>query len=359
MSFDPNDWTQTPQNNPSSYGQQEAGYQLPTARPQGSDLPLEQIQLQNEEVAMNVTAGALQEGFEYVKKHPLETLLMSFLTLIFSSSSSCNVPTGNFGGSGSSSDEYDYSEATDVYDPGAVDYGSWFDGSDVLGMFNPESLFSAGSPLLGQADLFGLGLGEAALIGIVVFIIILALIAFGLSVLVKFGTTSLWLRILRGQDATLGASFGGAGRSFMPLALTLILNGLGMFAVILLFMMPVAIIKVIFPDLAWGLNLALVLGGFLMCSIPIIILSYGWYFVHFMVIDKNIAYVDALKASWRLTDGHKLELLVFSIIAVLLNVAGFLMCCVGMIATNGGGPRRYRGQLQPARRPRQRLLAAP
>ena len=306
MSFDPNDWTQTPQDNASSYGQHEAGYHLPTARPQGSDLPLEQIQLQNDEVAMNVTAGALQESFEYVKKHPAETLAMSFLTLLFGGSFNGNIPTGNFGGGGSDYDYDTYDSSSDAYDPGTTDYdyGSWFDGSDLLGVFSPEGLFSMNSPLLGQADLFGLGLGAAAIAAIVAVGLVFLVFYLCLTLLMKFGTTSLWLRIIRGQDTTLGASFGGASRFVVPLALTLILKMLGIFA------------------------------GFLCCIVPWIILSYGWYFVHFMVIDKNISYSDALTASWRLTDGHKLDLFVFSIIAVLLNVAGFFMCCVGIIATN-------------------------
>ena len=52
-----------------------------------------------------------------------------------------------------------------------------------------------------------------------------------------------------------------------------------------------------------------------------------------MVVDKNLGWMDALKASWRLTDGYKLDLFLFGILCALLNFAGLLMCFVGLILT--------------------------
>ena len=301
-SFDSNDWTGAPYGGGAD-GAPDMGYGgAPTKRPAGSDLPLEQIQLKRHDQPMDPTAGVFKESFEYVKKYPGETIVMSLLTLIFGGGSpNINVPS-NFGDSGTSSydsyDSYDYSGGGG----GGSDYnyGGWFDGSDLMSVFGPEALLSGSSPIVGA-----LGGGEVAIIMAIVFVaLILGLVMFCIGAFVRIGSTSMWLRILRGQNQSFGASFKGAGAFFLPMLGSLFLAGLAAF------------------------------GGALLCIIPGIILSFGVYFVHFMVVDKNISYVDALKASWQLTDGHKLSLFVFAILAALLNFAGILACCVGVIGTN-------------------------
>ena len=274
---------------------------MPTKRPTGSDLPLEQIQLKRHDQPMDPTAGAFTEAFEYVKKYPGETIVMSLLSLMFSGGSpNFNIPS-NFGDSGGSYDSYDSYDNYD-YSGGGSDfnYSGWFDGSDLMSTFGPEALLSGHSPLVGA-----LGGGEVAIIAaIIVVSLIVGLVVFAIGAFVKVGSTSMWLRIVRGQNQSLGASFKGAGSFFVPMLGSLFLAGLA------------------------------AAGGTLLCIIPGIILGLGFYFVHFMVVDKNISYIDALKASWQLTDGHKMSLFVFGILAALLNLAGMLACCVGVLGTN-------------------------
>lgn len=296
-SFNQNDWSQP-------VDPQGAGgyYAAPTARPPGSEMPLEDIQLRNDNAPIDPTAGVFQEAWEHVKENPVETLVLSVLTLMFNSGGgNFNFPSGLGGDSGSDYDSYDSTyDSYDSYD--SLDYGSWFDGSGLLGQAGSDFLGGLGgmNPLAGA-----MSGAEVAMIGVVVMVVFMVLIVMSvLGTFVQFGGGSLWLRLLRGQESTLGASFRGAGGFFLMLFFSGILKNLALF------------------------------GGFLACIIPGVILTYGFMFVHFMVMDKNIGYVDALKASWRLTDGYKVQLFIFSLLAALLNFAGLLACCVGVFVTN-------------------------
>lgn len=291
-SFNSNDWSSTPpvENHDMGYGG------IPTSRPQGTDLPLEQIQLRRADQPMDPTSGVFQQAFEYVKQRPAETLIMSVLSLIFNSGGGSG---GGGGGDSSSSssgsyDGYDYSGGSDF------DYGTWFDGSDLMGMIGPDAIFSGSSPLVAS-----MGGGEAAVLAVIAFVVLAVVLVMAvIGVFVTYGSTSMWLRIIRNQPMDLGMSFKGSVAMFLPLACT-------MFFVFLA-----------------------KLTGLMLCIVPGVILALGFYFTSFMVVDKNIPYVDALKASWELTDGHKVSLFVFAILAFLLNFAGVLACCVGVVVTN-------------------------
>ncbi|MEZ4462236.1 MAG: hypothetical protein R3E66_21445 [bacterium] len=74
-------------------------------------------------------------------------------------------------------------------------------------------------------------------------------------------------------------------------------------------------------------------GGLMLLIIPGIIVHLGLVFTSIVVIDKQLAYVDALKASWRLTSGYKWSLLLVAILMGLLNFGGVMLCCVGIFAT--------------------------
>ncbi len=86
-----------------------------------------------------------------------------------------------------------------------------------------------------------------------------------------------------------------------------------------------------------------------MTVVPVIILVFG--FIVWLVIaiyvqlplslaTLEVVYggasgVEALKRSWALGTGHRLPLFVVGFLAVLLFIAGFFACCVGMIPAGG------------------------
>lgn len=77
----------------------------------------------------------------------------------------------------------------------------------------------------------------------------------------------------------------------------------------------------------------IVLVGILLLIVPGIIWSIKLQYAGYLVVDKGMGTVDALNKSWEITKGVKLNLFLFGIILVLINILGFLAILVGLIIT--------------------------
>lgn len=77
----------------------------------------------------------------------------------------------------------------------------------------------------------------------------------------------------------------------------------------------------------------IVLGGFLLFIVPGIIFSLKFMFAPYLVIDKGMGPIEALKASSKITDGIKWDLVGFLGAAVVLMYSGILALFVGLIIT--------------------------
>ncbi|GEM_PF-1949636 len=73
--------------------------------------------------------------------------------------------------------------------------------------------------------------------------------------------------------------------------------------------------------------------GLAFLILPGIIIGLGLSMSTFLVIDKNLKPMDAIKTSWALMKGHKVELFIFGIILAVFNFVGMLALCVGVIFT--------------------------
>lgn len=155
-------------------------------------------------------------------------------------------------------------------------------------------LFKEVDETLAQVLLFGVvGVAYVVVIGVMLIAQSVAMGAYTICV----------LKVVRGQELDLAKDLGSVKRFIKPLAVTYLL-----------------------------FSLAVMLGmfGFI---IGAYFVMFGCLFAQILVVDKNITGIQALKASWRITDGHKLSLLGFMLAAQLLNVTGMLACGVGMIFT--------------------------
>ncbi len=112
----------------------------------------------------------------------------------------------------------------------------------------------------------------------------------------------LWLRLLRGQGFTL-SDMKPLISSFFPLVLTCFLTTF------------------------------IIMAGFLFFIVPGVMLWLGLSMVPMLVIDKNLRYLDAIQASWRLMKGHKGDYFVFAFVMGLLNIVGALACGIGLLIT--------------------------
>ncbi len=70
--------------------------------------------------------------------------------------------------------------------------------------------------------------------------------------------------------------------------------------------------------------------GTLLCLVPGLILALGLWPAFLLVMEDDLAPVDALKAAWALTDGYKGALFLYAFASSFVVLAGILACCVGL-----------------------------
>ena len=267
----------------------------PSKNPIGMNLTVDEVQLHRASPHPAPTSGAFAVAWEWVKQKPAETILLGLLMAIFSGG--CNFPTnfptdlGDFGDD-SSGYEYDYDDES-VY--------QYDDAPTPSNFLNPNVLPKLGGDVedVGMMAMFA-GLG----IFFILLIIFFSIIFFFIGLWVRAWGTVYWLRLIRGQDEGMGAASKNLKPFIVSMALAAIISALG------------------------------IIGGLLLLIIPAIILAIGWSMVSVVIVDKNLGPMDAIKASLRLTNGHKLSLFVFFFLAGLLNFGGMLLCGVGFFVTN-------------------------
>jgi len=69
-----------------------------------------------------------------------------------------------------------------------------------------------------------------------------------------------------------------------------------------------------------------------------IVFTYMFFFTGYLIIDKGLGPIEALKESRALTYGYKKDLLVFSLVMGLINAPGLFFIFVGTILEVGGMP---------------------
>jgi hypothetical protein len=83
-------------------------------------------------------------------------------------------------------------------------------------------------------------------------------------------------------------------------------------------------------ELLAGLIIAV---GFVLLIVPGIIASLGLGFVPFVAVDRGTWPIDSLKESWRITKGHKWQLLLLGLALIALNLIGLLALVIGIFVT--------------------------
>ena len=78
------------------------------------------------------------------------------------------------------------------------------------------------------------------------------------------------------------------------------------------------------------LTLALAV-GFILCIVPGVILALALQFYALFIVDKQLSGVDALKASWEITKGHRVNLLVLGLVMFGVALLGAAACCFGFL----------------------------
>ncbi len=93
---------------------------------------------------------------------------------------------------------------------------------------------------------------------------------------------------------------------------------------------PELFLSYLIAQLLVGLTVLL---GFALLVIPGIVAAVGFMFTPYLILDKKMQPVEALRASWSLTKGHKWQLLLLACAVIGLNILGMLAFFVGVMVT--------------------------
>ncbi len=145
------------------------------------------------------------------------------------------------------------------------------------------------------AEAVGLGAGGVilGLMGIVIGLFIAAPI--------RYGVSWVFLKLIRGEDFDVADVFAGFKDNY---------------------------INVILANL---LTAAIVIAGFIFLIVPGIIFACKLAFVPYLVMDKKMDAVDAVKASWNMTKGYTWTIFLIGLLAIPIVIMGLLMVIVGII----------------------------
>ncbi|MBI3282955.1 hypothetical protein HYZ70_02660 [Candidatus Curtissbacteria bacterium] len=73
--------------------------------------------------------------------------------------------------------------------------------------------------------------------------------------------------------------------------------------------------------------------GLILFIIPGIILAVRLSFWAYALVESDLGPIEAIKESWRITEGHTINLFIFNFLLGLLNVLGFLALFAGLLLT--------------------------
>jgi hypothetical protein len=112
-----------------------------------------------------------------------------------------------------------------------------------------------------------------------------------------------YLKLIRGQNPTIGDAFSGFSNGFGKLALLGLVQG----------------------SLVWI--------AFLFCLVPGIYLSVAWYFSMLLVADRDMDFWPAMELSRKMVSKHWFAVFGLLLVAGLVAFSGIVLCCIGVFAT--------------------------
>jgi uncharacterized membrane protein len=190
--------------------------------------------------------------------------------------------------------------------------------------------------LLIGATLIYLGISIAlSLLGAIPLIgVIFSLLSLFVTAPLMAGLFYVTLQAIRGQPATAGDVFEGFRRAFVQLVLGYIISTI----LTGLCVIPAAIVGLVtlLPAITQnqepspGAILATA-GVGLVCLIPLIFLTVNWMFTLPLIVDKRLDFWPAMQTSMKMVRKHWWQLFGLIILVGLINGAGVLLCCVGLL----------------------------
>jgi len=73
--------------------------------------------------------------------------------------------------------------------------------------------------------------------------------------------------------------------------------------------------------------------GFVLLIIPGIIFACKLVFTPYLVVDRKMQVIEAVKQSWRMTNGHAWKVFLIGLLAIPISIAGLICFGVGIIVS--------------------------
>jgi uncharacterized membrane protein len=91
----------------------------------------------------------------------------------------------------------------------------------------------------------------------------------------------------------------------------------------------------LFPSYLGGkiLSILIVLGGLLLLIVPGLIRIYMFMYQGYLIVDKGLGPIEALKESRAITTGYKWDLALLSFAVVFVNIGGAICLLIGLFVT--------------------------
>lgn len=77
----------------------------------------------------------------------------------------------------------------------------------------------------------------------------------------------------------------------------------------------------------------IVVAGFILLIIPGIYLALRLQFYSYYIVDKNVPAIDSLRMSWKATEGNVINIFLFALLLIALNILGAIALLVGLLIT--------------------------
>jgi len=78
----------------------------------------------------------------------------------------------------------------------------------------------------------------------------------------------------------------------------------------------------------------IVLIGFILLIVPGIVFACKLAFTPYLVVDRKMAVIEAVKESWRMTGGHAWKVFFIGLLAIPISIAGLLCFGIGIILSS-------------------------
>ncbi|MCP4634034.1 MAG: hypothetical protein GY855_14000 [candidate division Zixibacteria bacterium] len=201
----------------------------------------------------------------------------------------------------------------------ALKFG-WQGFKDNAGLFIIIGLFEIS--LTFTPNLIEFVIPETASSGI--FMIVINVLYAIINMGITLGIIRIVLNIIdghRGQLGDLFSCFRLVGRYLMATLLMVVPVGITAF-----FFLVVGMVAIGFN------NYALVF-LMLILFIPWIYVMIRWHYYDYFIVDKDAGIIESLKLSWELTEGQALNLFLFALLAIGINIVGIIALMVGLFVT--------------------------